>query len=144
MNRKEAIERLKKYVRDSIKFYEQSVSSGFGDGSYYHQIFDEIIKAFEQPITLAELLGWKENVEYADYYSVYKVVDEKLYHRYGCEDNWKWELSDCGINELHDLQQARKLEKKSRKDELLDELNKLTASERINEIIKELRELEDE
>lgn len=143
MNKKEAIEELKKYVKDSIKFYEQSISSGFGEGSYYHQIFNEIIKAFEKSITLADLLGWEEGVEYKYDNGIYKLQNGNIYHQHGYVENLEWEETDYHIDFILRLQLATKVEK-SKKDDLLDELQNLVSSERINEIIEELRELENE
>ena len=80
MNKKEAIEELKKHVKDSIKLYERSPSYGFAEDSYRHRMFNEIIKAFEDPLTLADILGWEEGVTYKVGGLYYLVVGENLYY----------------------------------------------------------------
>jgi len=104
-------------------------------------MFNEIIKVFEKPITLADFLGWEEGVEYEADGHKFRIKNDSLIILERNDDYWGDFDYAWNTQNINWLRQARKLEKKSRKDELLDELNKLTASERVNEIIKELREL---
>ena len=90
--------------------------------------------------TLADILGWEEGQEY-EYRSddVLMLDNGKIYYKSDkCSSGW------CNYaffgNEIEDLRRAKKAKKT--KDELLDELQELVSSERVNKIIKQLREIE--
>ena len=118
MNRQKAIEQLKKFIKDSIKLHEQFYPCGFGEGSYNHQMFDEIIKSFEEPITLAEFLGWEEGVEYEELYGDRFIIkDNSLYKTYYANLDIKYEIPriaefDWGSGNIEWLRQAKKVELK--------------------------------
>lgn len=71
MNRQEIIERLK------------LIQAGLtqDDNNKSKNRIDAVIENLKQPITLADFLGWEENVIYTDGNVYYKVKDERLYFK---------------------------------------------------------------
>lgn len=129
MNRKEAIQ----VIEENRIHYRD----------WNQEEFDKAIEKLKEPITLSDLLGWEEEVEY-EYDDIrYQIENGKLFYFINLFDEWHQVDYSWSDTNIKNLQQATK-GKTSRKDELLDELNKLAASERINEIIEELRGLKDE
>lgn len=107
-------------------------------------VFDlgKIIDLLQEKPTLAEFLGWEEGVEYKANCELYKIENDTLKIRYGKRwvDDYELHLNNYGS-----LIGAKKIEKKTKEElleELLDELQHLTSSEKINDIIKQLREIE--
>lgn len=97
MNRKEAIEIIKN-------------SNIHGARMNGKNLIIEAINELVKDITLSDLLGWEEGVEYKYEYSTYKLIGRKLYHRYGNANNWLWEETNYGIDYIIELQQATKVE----------------------------------
>lgn len=88
MTREEAIEILKGYTKDNFLFINE---------------LKEVIKVLEQPPTLAEFLGWRENVEYETTDNIYKIIDGELrvkdeseedYFMYADRHFWKEDIRD--------------------------------------------------
>lgn len=69
MNRQEIIEQLK------------LIQAGLtqDDNNKSKNRIDAVIESLKQPITLADFLGWEENVEYAVYNDYFKIVNNRLY-----------------------------------------------------------------
>ena len=89
MNRKEAIERIQELVAT--------------------EEINKCLEILKQPITLADFLGWEEDVEYNAFDERYKVVNNELYwfnDRYN-----EWIKSDYD-EELINFQQAKKIQPK--------------------------------
>ncbi|MFP5493132.1 hypothetical protein ACLGL2_00810 [Parvimonas sp. G1641] len=102
MNRQEALNKLKEYydwnydVEEYSEEYEKNQK----------QNLEDIIKYLKQPITLADFLGWEENVEYKVWGDRYKIIDNKLYRKLS-----KWKTS-CYNDNFTDFQQAEKIQPK--------------------------------
>lgn len=106
MNRQEALKKLQEY-------YDWN----FDDEEYdeYNDIYNEqkqniedIIEYLKQPITLADFLGWKENIEYLVCGDRYKLVNNKIWW---FDERYKiWNLSNYNdeINYLLESQKTKK------------------------------------
>ena len=72
MNRQEIIEQLK------------LIQAGLtqDDNNKSKNRIDAVIENLKQPITLADFLGWEENVEYEFDKKIYKVIDNNLYSKF--------------------------------------------------------------
>lgn len=134
MDRQEAIKIL----------YEIHADAFEKDNCWLKEHADSLLKYLNQPLTLVDLLGWEEGAKYK--YkgpSVLKVENNRLYAKSReCSSGW------CNFtlftDEIEDLRQAKKIEKKEIKEELLDELQELVSNKEINEIIEKLRGLDNE
>lgn len=105
MNRQEALEKLENYFH--WNYYDQKYDKE--TERYHKQNLEDIIKYLKQPVSLADFLGWEEDVEYDVSEERYKVVNGKLYwfnDRYN-----EWEISDYD-EELIKFQQAKKIQPK--------------------------------
>lgn len=89
MNRKEAIERIQELVAT--------------------EEINKCLKILRQPITLANFLGWEEDVEYENWDFRYKIIDDELYlFRHGLN---KWEKSEYN-DDFDSFKQAKKIQPK--------------------------------
>lgn len=89
MNRKEAIEKIQELVAT--------------------EEINKCLEILRQPITLADFLGWEEDVEYKVWGDRYKIIDNKLHlfdHKLS-----KWKTS-CYNDDFTDFQQAKKIQPK--------------------------------
>lgn len=116
MNREEIVTK----IQDEILKIQDECQVDYLAHKLIDEIFDEVEK-LRQPISLADFLGWEEGVEYEYEHSTYKIMDNKLYHRYGYPNDWKWEESDCSLNYIIKLQQAIKVEPKLKAYHVKDE-----------------------
>ena len=121
MTRQEAIEQLKKFTKDSINLYERFYPCGFGEGSHNHQMLDETIKSFEEPITLADLLGWKEGQEYEWREDIFRLQSDIL--QVYDKEYKTWFDSSEELNDYLRLRQAKKIEKRKKKKTVADILS---------------------
>ena len=110
----------------------------------YSNDINSVIERLRDPITLADFLGWEEDVEYKKGGNVCMVSGGELYIKYIDEDDWYKVGYSWNESNVEEFRNCKKVEQKETKEELLDELQKLVSSERINEIIKKLRRLGDE
>lgn len=145
MTREEAIKVLKK------KMYEEAdeITIEHLDGSQCMRTINidlemkEAIEVLEQPMTLAEFLGWEEDVEYKKGENiVWMISGGQLYIKSIRENDWYKASYEWNESDIERLRAYKKAEKKETKEELLGELQKYVSSERINEIIEKLREVE--
>lgn len=76
MNRQEIITKIQNDINKFFKSYE---SIGEDERELLNEIFDDVEK-LRQPITLAEFLGWEEDVVYFDNDTniMYKIQDDNL------------------------------------------------------------------
>lgn len=135
MTREEAIKVLKK------KMYEEAdeITIEHLDGSQCMRTINidlemkEAIEVLEQPMTLAEFLGWQEGVEYEyEATGIVKVGNNILYVKSEkCSSGW------CNFplftDEIEDLRQAKKVEPKLKAYHVTDEYS-------FNYLMKELVE----
>ena len=103
MNRQEIIEQLK------------LIQAGLtqDDNKKSKNRIDVVIENLRQPITLAEFLGWEEDVEYYVCKDRYKITENTLYY-FDYENN-KWiksKFHDRFHGRLIDFQQAKKIQPK--------------------------------
>lgn len=99
MNRKEALKKLQEYydwnfIHDKLE-QEQK------------QNLEDVIKYLRQPISLADFLGWEENVEYKIWSDRYKIIDNKLYLFDYKLSKWK---TSCYNDDFADFKQAKKVQ----------------------------------
>lgn len=75
-------------------------------------IFDDVDK-LRAPITLAEFLGWEEDVDYEYNYtnSIYKVKDNTLYKFNYIKNEFEVSNLSLGSININMLRQAKKIEK---------------------------------
>ena len=111
------------------------------DEDFGYSLCDKVeaaVTALEKPITLAEFLGWEEGQEYEVNSQTFRLQGNDIQIK--AYNEWQFPY-DVNVNYIMHLRQAKKVGKKT-KDELLDELQELVSSEKINDIIKQLRESE--
>ena len=96
MTREEAIERLK-----NIK----SVPSMFID-----ETIEDLVEAFQQPPTLAEMLGWQEGQEYEWRGGIFRINSDIL--QVWDKEDERWYDSIVELNDYLRLRQAKKVEPK--------------------------------
>lgn len=96
MNRQEII--------SQIKLIQAGLTQD--DNNKSKRRLDLVIEELEKPMSLADFLGWEEDVEYNGIGDRYKIVDNKLY----VFEKWlnKWRLS-IFIDAFVKLQQAKKI-----------------------------------
>ncbi|MFL8968911.1 hypothetical protein ACKA04_02455 [Helcococcus kunzii] len=121
MNRKEAIEALKGFRKNDFEYPRD------------WEFLNSLVGVLGQPITLAEFLGWEEEeVEYEYKCTTCKIENNKLlYKNNECSSGW------CNLfiygDDIEELQQAKKVEKKQKAYHVKDEYS-------YNELMKELEE----
>nr|DAT08438.1 MAG TPA: hypothetical protein [Caudoviricetes sp.] len=100
MNRQEIIERLK------------LIQAGLtqDDNNKSKNRIDAVIENLKQPITLADFLGWEENVEYEFDKKIYKVIDNNLYSKF--QKDFSLNLASLCNYDISRLRQAKKVRKK--------------------------------
>ena len=100
MNRQEIIEQLK------------LIQAGLtqDDNNKSKNRIDAVIENLKQPITLAEFLGWEEDVEYEFDKKIYKVIDNNLYSKF--QKNFSLNLASLCNYDISRLRQAKKVRKK--------------------------------
>lgn len=108
MNREEALEKLQ-------NFYNWYNDNEFDfDKEKYNDDLKNIIEYLRQPITLAEFLGWEEDVdyEYNCINCIYKIKNNTLY-KFNHIKN-EFEVSNLSLysRNIKILRQAKKIEKK--------------------------------
>ena len=110
-------------IKELKRAREELVNRGYGndgiDGnSIASNAFGDVIKTLlnhdctETDITLAEFLGWEEDVEYKYDCDRFKIMDNDLfiYNRFAAE---KWlDAYDVSINRFEVLRNAKKAEKR--------------------------------
>ena len=84
MNRQERITGIQNKIN---KFYKNNVCTE-SERQLLSEIFDEV-EILRQPITLAEFLGWEEDVVYTNGKLNYKIKRDSLF----CYTNGRWGLS---------------------------------------------------
>ena len=99
MNRQEIIEQLK------------LIQAGLtqDDNNKSKSRIDAVIENLKQPITLADFLGWEENVEYKVWGNECKIIDNKLHFFDHKLSKWK---TSCYNDDFTDFQQAKKIQPK--------------------------------
>lgn len=99
MNRQEIIEQLK------------LIQAGLtqDDNNKSKNKIDAVIENLKQPITLAELLGWEENVEYEVFNSYYKITNNELYTFY--PNRGEYRFANIGY-EIKDLINKKEIKAK--------------------------------
>lgn len=123
MNRKEAI----KVIEENRIYYRD----------WKQEEFDKALEKLNEPITLADLLGWEEGQEYEVNSETFRLQGNEIQIK--AYNEWRFPHG-VNVNYIMHLRQAKKVGKKT-KDELLDKLQELVSSEKINDIIKQLREI---
>lgn len=100
MNRQEIIEQLK------------LIQAGLtqDDNNKSKNRIDAVIENLKQPITLADFLGWEENVEYEFDKKIYKVIDNNLYSKF--QKDFSLNLASLCNYDISRLRQAKKVRKK--------------------------------
>lgn len=121
MNRKDAIEALKGFRKNDFEYPRD------------WEFLNSLVGVLEQPISLADFLGWEENVEYdvgPFYGGINRVKDGRLEQSIGDGEwvNARLSLTPVRINKLR---QAKKVKKKAY--HVKDEYS-------LHELIKELKE----
>ena len=98
MNRQEIIEQLK------------LIQAGLtqDDNNKSKNRIDAVIENLKQPITLADFLGWEENVEYELYEKIYKVIDNNLYSKFQFQKDFDFDLLGLCNYDISRLRQAKK------------------------------------
>lgn len=130
--------------------YEIHADAFEKDNSWLKERANNLLKYLEQPISLADFLGWEENVEYEEVYGDRFIIeDNSIYKTYSADLDIEFEILriaefDWCDENIKWLRQAKKVGKKETKEELVNELLKLVSSEKINEIIEKLRRLDNE
>ena len=71
---------------------------------------DTVIENLKQPITLADFLGWEENVEYEFDKKIYKVIDNNLYSKF--QKDFSLNLASLCNYDISRLRHAKKVRKK--------------------------------
>lgn len=69
---------------------------------------DLVIEELEKPMSLAEFLGWEEDIEYELWSDRYKIIDNKLYLFDYKLNKWK---TSCYNDDFADFKQAKRIEK---------------------------------
>lgn len=106
MNRQEALNKLQEYydwnydVEEYSEEYEKEQK----------QNLEDIIKYLKQPITLADFLGWEEGVEYKNWGSRYKIIDNELY--LFSDKTSEWKMSEYN-SDFASFKQAEKIQPKN-------------------------------
>lgn len=118
MNRQEAI----KVLKQNRIFYRD----------WKQEEFEEAIATLEKPITLAEFLGWEEDVEYHCYDDKFIIIDNELYIWNYTKRDWI-DAYSVSINRFEQLRQAKKVEPKLKAYHVKDEYS-------YNCLMKELEE----
>ncbi len=118
MNRKEAIEILKEIARNPLTINES------------HLKREEAIRVLEEPLTLADFLGWEENVEYRRGGNYLKIEGNHLLHK---GHSGKWVNMNLQTWELIDLRQATKIEPKLKAYHVTDEYSYKCLMEELEE-----------
>ena len=103
MNRKEALEKLENYF--FWDFYDEEYDKETEQN--HKQNLEGIIKYLKQPVSLADFLGWEEDVEYKIWSDRYKIIDNKL-HLFDHELS-KWKTS-CYNDDFADFKRAKKVQ----------------------------------
>ena len=125
--------------------YEIHADAFEKDNCWLKEHADSLLKYLDQPLTLAEFLGWEEGVEYESDidipFRIRKIKNNELY----IKRSGHWDKSNMLlVNSIDKYRNAKKVEKKETKEELLDELQELISSEKIDGIIEKLRSLDNE
>ena len=107
MNRQEALEVIK---RKKWAYYSSERSLYRGVMKEY----DEAAKVLEQPITLAEFLGWEEGVEYKCLSGKYKVVDGELLYYWNLTQEYEPAKAYLNRSNILVMRQAEKVEHKKK------------------------------
>lgn len=108
MNRQEALEKLKEYydwnydVEEYSEEYEKNQK----------QNLEDIIKYLKQPISLADFLGWEEDIEYDNLGKRYKMISNKLYYFNNVSNEWTTSVFNEKFEEFIEFQQAKKAQPK--------------------------------
>lgn len=100
MNRKEAVKKLS----DIIDYYWIEIEEKGLDNE-----ITKIIEALEKEITLAEFLGWEENVEYKCHDDKFIIMDDELYIWNHTKRDWI-DAYGVSMNRFGQLRQAKKIE----------------------------------
>ena len=95
MKREEAIKQIRKRVSMERDYKQQ----------FYAIV--EALERLEQPLTLADFLGWEEGIEYRRGGNILKVEDNHLLDK---RPNGKFYNTNCSTAELIDLRNATKYE----------------------------------
>lgn len=112
MNRKEAIKKL-----DSIiEYYRIEIEDKGMD-----EEIAEIMEALEEPITLADFLGWEEGVVYEHNSEKYKIEDGRLVEWNYVDNEWYNAHPWWNEREIGELRKATKVEKKLKAYHVKDE-----------------------
>lgn len=109
MNRQERITGIQNKIN---KFYKNNLCTE-SERQLLSEIFDEV-EILRQPISLADFLGWEENVEYGSLNKIlYKIIKNNLY--YFDKKVGKWRLSCYTFCDDCHILQLRKCEKNKEK-----------------------------
>lgn len=92
MNRKETIERTQELVAT--------------------EEINKCLEVLRQPITLAELLCWEEDIEYENLGKRYKMINNKLYYFNNVSNRWITSAFNEKFDEFIEFQQAKKIQPK--------------------------------
>lgn len=100
MNRQEII--------SQIKLIQAGLTQD--DNNKSKRRLDLVIQELEKPISLAEFLGWEENVEYEFDKKIYKVIDNNLYSKF--QKDFSLNLASLCNYDISRLRQAKKVREK--------------------------------
>ena len=101
MNRKEAMHTLK----DIFDYFWIEIEDRGIDGE-----LTEIMEVLEKPLTLADLLGWEEDVEYEAMGSKFMISDDNNLYEL-CNGEWdRCYTCSFSINTHKELQQSKRVE----------------------------------
>lgn len=104
MNRKEIITKIQNKLNKAYMLKSREEVD-----KIIYEIFDDVEK-LRQPVTLAEFLGWEEDVEYKCNEDKFIIMDNQLYMRnYTLRD---WVDYDVSINRFEQLRCAKKIDPK--------------------------------
>lgn len=92
MNRKETIERIQELVAT--------------------EEINKCLEGLRQPITLAGLLCWEEDIEYENLGKRYKMINNKLYYFNDVSNKWITSAFNEKFDEFIEFQQAKKIQPK--------------------------------
>ena len=107
MNREEIIVKIQNNIN---KFYKNCKSIIENERELLSEIFDDVEK-LRRPVTLAEFLGWEEDVEYEFFdKTLYKAIDNNLYSFNTTTKEWYFTSFDFCNYDISQLRQAKKVE----------------------------------
>lgn len=95
-------------IKETIKKLEEIIDKS--NNRELKEDIQEIIYNLEQPIPLADLLGWEEYQKYEYNDTIYKIINNKIYKK--DIDGFAFKEDSLDISQFNELRNASKLETK--------------------------------